>query len=151
MVKFNIDDELKYFTPLTVYMEYILLNYNNFLKNHLKDSDISTRDFLYLINIFFNKGISQKDLADLMYVSEANITKIVKKLEKKGYVVKNKDEKNKSRNLLFLSKKGELIVYQMVKLSIEWETKLTEAYDVDKRDDIKDLFYELSENSVDIN
>lgn len=151
MVKFNIDDELKYFTPLTVYMEYILLNYNNFLKNHLKDSDISTRDFLYLINIFFNKGISQKDLADLMYVSEANITKIVKKLEKKGYVVKNKDEKNKSRNLLFLSKKGELIVYQLVKLSIEWETKLTEAYDVDKRDDIKDLFYELSENSVDIN
>lgn len=151
MVKFNIDDELKYFTPLTVYMEYILLNYNNFLKNHLKDSDISTRDFLYLINIFFNKGISQKDLADLMYVSEANITKIVKKLEKKGYVVKNKDEKNKSRNLLFLSKKGELIVYQLVKLSIEWETKLTEAYDVDKRDDIKDLFYEFSENSVDIN
>ncbi len=79
MVKFNLD-EYKYFTPLTAYMEFILLNYNNFLKNHLKNSDISNREFLYLFNIFYNKEISQKDLADLMYVSEANVTKIVKKL-----------------------------------------------------------------------
>ncbi len=151
MVKFNLDDEYKYFTPFTAYMEYILLNYNNFLKNHLKNSDISNREFLYLFNIFCNKEISQKDLADLMYVSEANVTKIVKKLEKKGYLVRHKDENNKSRNLLSLSDKGKLIVNKLVKLSNEWEINLTKSYDMKKRDEIKDLLYELSENSVDIN
>ena len=104
-----------------------------------------------MFNIFCNKEISQKDLADLMYVSEANVTKIVKKLEKKGYLVRHKDENNKSRNLLSLSDKGKLIVNKLVKLSNEWEINLTKSYDMKKRDEIKDLLYELSENSVDIN
>lgn len=58
MVKFQLPDEIKYFTPFTMYMEYILLNYNNFLKNHLEKEEITTKEFLYLFNIFYNKKIS---------------------------------------------------------------------------------------------
>jgi hypothetical protein len=53
MVKFNLEEELKYFTPFTVYMEYILLHYNNFLKTHLKNKNITPKEFLYLYNIFY--------------------------------------------------------------------------------------------------
>ena len=151
MVKFNTKEELKYFAPFTIYMEYILMNYNNFLKDHLKNKDITTKDFLYLFNIFSNKNISQKDLADLMFVSEANITKILKKLEKKGYIERKKDENNKSRNIIFLSNEGELLVYQLVKYSIEWETKVSKFFDIKEMENFKDLLYELSENSVDVN
>ena len=151
MVKFNTKEELKYFAPFTIYMEYILMNYNNFLKDHLKNKDITTKDFLYLFNIFSNKNISQKDLADLMFVSEANITKILKKLEKKGYIERKKDENNKSINIIFLSNEGELLVYQLVKYSIEWETKVSKFFDIKEMENFKDLLYELSENSVDVN
>ena len=96
MVKFNLEEELKYFTPFTVYMEYILLHYNNFLKTHLKNKNISTKEFLYLYNIFYPKQVSQKELAERMFVSEANITKIIKKLEKKGYVERKKMKTTKA-------------------------------------------------------
>ena len=129
MVEFNVSEEIKYVTPFTMYMEYILLNYNNFLGNHLKKENITTREFLYLFNIFYNKNISQKELAELMYVSEANIAKIVKKLVEKGYVSRRKDDDNKSRNLLTLTKEGISIVLQLVKITIEWETKVSGNYD----------------------
>ena len=90
--------------PFTMYMEYILLNYNHFLKKHLKDKNITTKEFLYLFNLNFNKNISQKELAELMYVSEANIAKMIKKLESKGFVERRRDENNKSRNVLSLTK-----------------------------------------------
>lgn len=150
MVEFKLSDELKYFTPFTMYMEYILLNYNNFLKEHLKEEKLTTKEFLYLFNIFCNKRISQKELADLMYVSEANIAKMIKKLDKRGYVNRRKDEKNKSRNILCLTQKGELTVYQFVKLTIQWETKVSKTQDIYTMDEFKDFLYELSENSVDV-
>jgi len=150
MVKFNISEELKYGVPFTIYMEYILLNYNNFLGKHLKNENITTREFLYLFNIFSNKNISQKQLAELMYVSEANITKIVKKLIEKGYVSRRKDDNNKSRNLLALTKKGMDIVLQMLKLTMEWESKVSDNYDSGSIVEFKDILYDLSEKSVDI-
>lgn len=150
MVKFNISEELKYGAPFTIYMEYILLNYNNFLGKHLINENITTREFLYLFNIFSNKNISQKQLAELMYVSEANITKIVKKLIEKGYVSRRKDDNNKSRNLLALTKKGMDIVLQMLKLTMEWESKVSDNYDSGSIVEFKDILYDISEKSVDI-
>lgn len=150
MVKFNISEEMIHVTPFTVYMEYILLNYNNFLENKLKEENITTKEFLYMYDIFLFKNVSQKELADLMYVSEANITKIVKKLEQKGYVERRKDESNKSRNIVTLTKKGDLMVLQLVKLTTEWETKVLDWYDSDKFDEFKEILYKISENSVDV-
>lgn len=150
MVKFQITEEYKYFTPFTMYMEYILLNYNDFLKNHLKDENITTRDFLYLYTIFHNKNLSQKELADLMFVSEANIAKMIKKFEKYDLVIKKKDENNKSRNIISLTQKGEEIVNQLIKITAHWETKVANTDYITNMDMFKDLLYEISENSVDV-
>ncbi|MBR0472106.1 MAG: MarR family transcriptional regulator [Methanosphaera sp.] len=150
MVKFNLEEELKYFTPFTMYMEYILLNYNNFLKNHLKNKNITTKEFLYLFNIFYNKNVSQKYLADLMYVSEANVAKMLKKLESKGLVERRRDKNNKSKNVLSLTKDGELTVFSLLKFSIEWETRVSDMIDEEKLVDFKDRLYEISEKSVEI-
>ena len=150
MDKFNLSDEVKYFTPFTMYMDYILLNYTNFLKNHLKDENITRRDFLYLYNIFYNKEISQKELADLMYVSEANIAKMIKKFEKYGLVNKKKDESNKSRNMISLTQKGGDTVNQLIKITLQWEKEVANTSYLNDMCMFKDLLYELSGKSVDI-
>lgn len=150
MVEFNLNEEIKYSTPFTMYMEYILLNYNNFLNDHLKEHNITVREFLYLFNIFYNNKISQKELANLMYVSEANVTKIVKKLEEKGYVLREKDNENKCRNHLSLTKEGVQKVINLVKLTIEWETRISNMYNANEINELKDMLYKISENSVDI-
>lgn len=150
MVEFNLTEEIKYSTPFTMYMDYILLNYNNFLNEHLKEDNLTAREFLYLFNISYNNNISQKELANLMYVSEANVTKIVKKLEEKGYISREKDNENKCRNHLSLTKEGVQKVINLVKLTIEWETRISNMYNANEINEFKDMLYKIAENSVDM-
>ena len=83
-------------TPINLYMEYLLLSYNDYLLNKLKDVEITHGELTYIYNIKYFSPISQRQLAEKLYVSEANVAKRIKKLVNKGLVKKTKDENNKS-------------------------------------------------------
>ena len=138
------------FTPTNLYMEYILLSYNNFLKENLDDVQITYGELTYIYNIKFYPGISQRELAETLFVSEANIAKMVKKLVNKGLVEKRKDENNKSRNILFLTDKGEEVFIKINVLTCGWERKITKKLSNDKYFEFKEILYELSKESADL-
>ena len=100
MVDVNWENDRIVLTPINLYMEYILLSYNDFLKKKLTDIEITYGELTYIYNIKFYPSISQRELSETLFVSEANVAKMVKKLVKKGLVEKKKDESNKSRNIL---------------------------------------------------
>ena len=70
-----------------------------FTPTNLEDIEITYGELTYIYNIKFFPSISQRELAEILFVSEANVAKMVKKLVKKGIVEKRKDESNKSRNV----------------------------------------------------
>ena len=107
MVDVNWENDRIVLTPTNLYMEYILLSYNNYLKEKLDDIEITYGELTYIYNIKYFPSISQRQLSETLYVSEANVAKMVKKLVNKGLVEKKKDENNKSRNILNLTRKGE--------------------------------------------
>lgn len=83
MVDVNWSEEKIINTNLNMYIEYILFRYNNFLKENIKNQNITLGDLTYLINISYDEGISQKNLSELLFVSEANVARFLKKLEKR--------------------------------------------------------------------
>ena len=125
MVKIDWKSDRIVFTPTNLYMEYILLSYNSFLKENLDEVQITYGELTYIYNIKYYPGISQRDLAETLFVSEANVAKMVKKLVGKGLVEKRKDENNKSRNILFLTEKGEETFVKINVLTCAWERKIT--------------------------
>ena len=149
MVDAGWDEERVLFTPLTLYMEYINLKYDAFLKEKLKDHDLTTGDLTYLINIFYHEKLSQRQLADILYVSEANVAKIVKRLEKKGYIERVPDESNKSRKILNLTQKGKLTTYSLINITYEWENNITNSFSEEQVSNLKKILYELNQNSAD--
>ncbi|MBQ6350631.1 MAG: winged helix-turn-helix transcriptional regulator [Methanobrevibacter sp.] len=150
MVNIDWETDRIVFTPTNLYMEYILLSYNNFLKENLDDVQITYGELTYIYNIKFYPGISQRELAETLFVSEANIAKMVKKLVNKGLVEKRKDENNKSRNILFLTDKGEEVFIKINVLTCGWERKITKKLSNDKYFEFKEILYELSKESADL-
>ena len=138
------------FTPLNLYMEYILLSYNNYLKNNLEDVDITYGELTYIYSIKYYGPSSQRQMAERLYVSEANVAKMIKKLVKKGLVEKQKDENNKSRNVLSLTKKGEEAFVKINVLTCGWERKITKELSNDKFTDLKEMLYHLTVESADL-
>lgn len=150
MVNIDWETDRIVFTPTNLYMEYILLSYNNFLKENLDDAQITYGELTYIYNIKFYPGISQRELAETLFVSEANIAKMVKKLVNKGLVEKRKDENNKSRNILFLTDKGEEVFIKINVLTCGWERKITKKLSNDKYFEFKEILYELTKESADL-
>lgn len=146
MAELNFEEERINFTPVILYVDYINLQFSNYLKH--SSTDITPRDFTYLVNIFYHPNCSQKYLADLLYVSESNVTQIIKKLEKKGLVTRTVDVTNKSRKVINLSEDGRLIVWKLMKLIFEWEAKFFEEYDDGDEQKFKKMIYDYSEKSL---
>lgn len=137
-------------TPTNLYMEYILLSYNNFLKEKLDDVQITYGELTYIYNIKFFPGLSQRELADTLYVSEANVAKMIKKLVKKGLIEKRKDENNKSRNTLFLTKKGEDVFAKINLITCGWERSITKNFSNEEYSEFKQKLYEIIKESINL-
>ena len=87
----------------------ITKGFGEFFKERSADLEINPAEAMFLSKIYYNDGISQREIAHSLIVSEANITKTFKKLEEKELVYKTIDEDNNARrNLhLHLTEKGE--------------------------------------------
>ena len=146
MAELNFDHERIMFTPALFYIDYINLHYKNYLKkNH---EDITPRDLTYLANIFYNQNCSQKDLAEALFVSESNVTQIIRRLEKNGLVTKEVDEKNKSRRILSLTKKGKELLFTLLKEIYEGEAIFFEKYAPEDVEKFKKMLYDYSQAAI---
>lgn len=145
MSNLNFEEERIYFTPIILYTDYINLQFNKYLKENFKN--ITPRDFTYLSNIFYHQNVSQRQLAELLYVSESNVAQIVKRLENNGLIFRTCDANNKSKKVLNLTEKGKLIVFSVLKDIYEWEASFFDKYgdvDIEK---FKRIMYEYSQKS----
>lgn len=143
--KLNFEDERISFTPIVLYAEFIHLQFYNYLKNNFKD--ITPVDFTYLVNIMYNQNVSQRQLAEILHVSESSVAQIIKKLEKKELVSRIPDENNKSRKILQLTEKSRIIVFSIIRDIYEGEAKILEEYSKEEIDGFKKMLYEYSEKS----
>jgi len=132
--------------PIFLYTEYINLQFNNYLKKNYKD--ITPGSFMYLINIFYHQSISQRELAELLFVSESSVAQIIKKLEKDELITRTPDEKNKSRKILSLTEKGKTILFNILKDSYEWQGKFFENYSKEDVEKFKSMIYDYSQKSI---
>lgn len=146
MADLNFDDEQISFTPLILYIDYIYILHKDYLKRAY--DDLTPIDVTYLVNIFYHQNCSQRDLASLLFVSESNVAQIIKKLEKNEYITRFPDEKNRSRKIINLTKKGKNTVFSIIKDMYEWEGDFFKDYDPEDVGKFKRMLYEYSQKTI---
>lgn len=144
MVDFEIGENS--FIPIVLYMDYINAEYHKFLKNNFKD--ITPRDFTYLVNIFYHPNLSQRELADLLIVSEANVGQIIKRLEKNDLIYRDFDEKNKSRRIINLTDNGKSAVFTLLGIAYKWEAKFFENYSLEDKKRFVNMISDYYQKSI---
>ena len=133
-------------TPIILYIDYINIIHNDYLKKNFKN--ITPRDFTYLVAVFYHQNISQRELAELLYVSESNVTQIIKRLEKNGYIIRRPDVSNKSKKIINLSDEGKLVLFSLMKIVYEWEGEFLKDYTNEEVELFKKMLYEYSQKSI---
>ena len=134
------------FIPIIFYIDYINIEYNKYLNKQFKC--ITPRDFTYLLNIHYHENCSQRELADLLIVSEANAGQIIRRLEKNKLVTRNFDEKNKSRRIINLTDEGTHLVLSILDTSKKWESKFFEKYTPEDKKKFKTMISDYYQSSI---
>lgn len=87
---------------------YIKTLLNKFLKE--EGFSITNEQWIVLKVIFANPAASQKEIAEKSLKDKTNITRILDLLEKNGYIVRRRDDRDRRMNRIHLTKEGKRIL-----------------------------------------
>ena len=135
--------------PIYPAMSLILKGHNTFFDEKLKGTGVSAAELPYIVRIYAdNNKLTQRDLCNLFFVSEPVVARTLKNLEKKGFIIRNKDPKNRTRKLLSLTDSGIEISKRMFDINDEWEKLLFDNFTSDEIESYKSLTKALAVNSL---
>ena len=91
----------------------------------LKDFEINKVQAEVLIILQHKNGCNQNELNETFLFNKANITKIIKQLEKREYIERIASEEDKRAKGVYLTQKGRDILPQIIEILDEWTSILT--------------------------
>ena len=75
--------------------------------------DLTRSQWWVLIFLYFNEGINQSDFAVLLDIEKAPLSRLLYRMEKKGWIERRSDKNDKRIKNLFLSKKIKPLIVDM--------------------------------------
>ena len=124
--------------------------FEEFYKQHGSDLNINPAESMFLSKIYYSDGISQREIAKGLHVSEANITKSFKKLEEKKLVYKTVDEENNARRKLHLTEKGEETFEKCIELFKDFDAFLFEGLSEEQIEKMETQLSKIGNRSLEI-
>ena len=110
------------------------------LINTQSDTPLTIDQFVFLFAIYEKKEeVIQKDMAEVLGKDQSSILRIVDNLEKKELIRRVVDNNDRRKNFLMVTKKGENVIDQYLKIESQLSDKL---FDGLSKSDI-DIFYKV--------
>ncbi|MBU5484111.1 MarR family transcriptional regulator [Clostridium sp. MSJ-11] len=92
-----------------------------FINNELKDLNITSGEYIYLIKLYENKELTQEDLAEIYYIDKAAITRSISSLEDKGYIKRVKNESDKRSYKIQVTEKALMVKHRIYNALKSWD------------------------------
>ena len=91
---------------------------------------------------------TQKELTEFLFLTKSGVTKAITKLEKDGYISKEKSPSDSRQYVLRLTKKGMEMIPTLIEINNRWEEEVG-------LNDLDDEFFEklktLAYNAIELN
>jgi DNA-binding MarR family transcriptional regulator len=128
----------------------ILYRYGqNYVSKKLETYNIGSGQYVLLLTLFRNKGVSQEELSDHLKIDKATTAKAIKKLEEDGYIFRDIDSNDKRAYKVFLTQKGFEIIPIVQKAIKSWESILESGLTKNENDLIEQLLNRMAKNAYD--
>lgn len=100
----------------------------------LKDFNITSAEYSFLMYLLHNDGVTQDDLSTYLYIDKSATARAMKSLEQKGFVLRNKNTHDKRCNHVYLTEKAKEFGPEIINRITQWSKLLTEDMDQDTID-----------------
>ena len=102
----------------------------------------------FLLVLFQQDGISQDYLARILSINKAAVARALLKLERSGYVIRQRDKIDRRNNLVYLTEKARSIKAPIFSILTFWTDVLANGFSDTERRQVITLLQRMSENAA---
>lgn len=106
----------------------------SYIYHGLKELKIGSGQILFLLELYYDDGVSQEELSSYLNIDGANTARAIKKLEQEGYIVREKDPQDRRAYKIYLTDQAIKIKPKIFELISNWEATLTQ--DLTRREQV---------------
>ncbi len=118
-----------------------------FVKEELEPYDFNRGEFPLLFSLIKKgDGVTQKEIREMLPISKATVSKIVKSLEEKGYLRKEKDREDKRATRIFLTEKREEMEDIIEEIDGKAEDVMLKGFDEEEIDQFREYLKRMIKN-----
>ncbi len=117
-----------------------------FIGKKIEPYGIGSGQFPFLMRLYREDGINQESLSDYLKIDKGTTARAIQKLVDEGYVLRQRDEKDRRSYRIFLSEKAKKLEPDMKKIASEWEDILFSGFDDNQRKEITNSLEIMFEN-----
>lgn len=110
--------------------------------------DVTPEQWAILNRLHEKSGLTQKEVAKLTFKDNANITRMVDKLEKKGLVIRQSDSNDRRSWKLSITKKGIEIRDLVEPLAVDILAKISKGITEKEMDSYNDISKKIISNLI---
>lgn len=122
----------------------------NYLSKRLEPFNIGSGQYLFLLVLSKNNGISQEGLSNYLKIDKATTAKAIKKLAKDGYVTRAVDTTDKRAYQVYLTQKGWELLPLIEKYIYDWEKLVTVGFTENESQLLEVLLEKMAQNACQI-
>lgn len=119
-----------------------------YISGHLKAHNIGYGQYVFLLTLYHNNGISQDTLSELMNIDKGTTAKAVKKLEDEGYLYREVDPSDKRAYKLYYTEKAIELQPILFEIIDSCNNILTCDFTVEEKEMSLKLLQKMSQNAV---
>lgn len=119
-----------------------------YLNKELKPYDLNSSEYIYLVNLAENSGVNQKYLSDKIIIDDALTTRVMKSLESKGYIIRERSQIDKRSYTIRLTEKGVHIQPIILEKLNHWTTTISKNMNEVEIDFMIERLKEMSQNAL---
>lgn len=101
----------------------------------------------YILRLCERPGLSQEQLAKMIYVNKSTVARQVALLEQNGFVSRVPSETDRRVMLVYPTEKARAVYPKVLETSREWNRRLTEELDDAERDKLEPVLAKLMERA----
>ena len=131
--------------PTPAFISIIYREHAKFLNEKVKDENLSYGLFPLLIKIYKNEGIIQEQLAKVFHLNESTVTRNLKKLEDKGFIIRVPEKRTKK---IEITEEGRKIAQKVMDYDELWDEKIKEIIGNQEYINFKNALKTISEELI---
>ncbi len=115
--------------PFGMLADILHRSYTTYINRNFREEGLNYSHVPLLVAIYLNSDISQEKIAKNLKIDKGSVAKGFRKLEEKGYLVRNRDENDRRKYNIVLTESGKEIIEKAAKVNNVWESTVLKDFD----------------------